>query len=427
MKQFIILDHNLNMKDVVITDTTPKVFDCIVPQKTTLTFFKDIKISEEDICIIRDAKTRNVEYLGIVDTIEKDTTTRVAILPFIAICDNDLKVSTLNATESNETSVQDWITEQITNNFINTSDVLSKFAITIRDNTTNDIYYKAVKETNNLLDALNEIYLNTGLYIDFNVSYNNGVVDKLYCDIFNANEQPSKQIRFDNPQIVNKVSSKFSQYGNYSKCIINVGTTGRSFEFYLRNDNKITTNPEDEQRIRKVKTKIVDLTASYGSEEQLAEGLVLLAQKTLCGDAFAYSIEFNILKTAITDWRFRQKCKFLAPDRIYESYITNIEYLNDEEAKITLGAYRYTLTDKFKHLIRQPNEIGNTFNGISLSSGLGSTTFWFTQESGDLYLNYPEDEEEPIFYIEDGDLIVEYENDEPDFEIENDGELVYKY
>ena len=153
----------------------------------------------------------------------------------------------------------------------------------------------------------------------------------------------------------------------------------------------------------------------------------MLAQKTLCGDAFAYSIEFNILKTAITDWRFRQKCKFLAPDRIYESYITNIEYLNDEEAKITLGAYRYTLTDKFKHLIRQPNEIGNTFNGISLSSGLGSTTFWFTQESGDLYLNYPEDEEEPIFYIEDGDLIVEYENDEPDFEIENDGELVYKY
>ena len=54
MKQFIVLDHFMKRKDVVDTDIVPKVYDCIVPQKTTFTFAREIKISDEDIIILRD-------------------------------------------------------------------------------------------------------------------------------------------------------------------------------------------------------------------------------------------------------------------------------------------------------------------------------------------------------------------------------------
>lgn len=427
MKQFIVFDHFFNRKDIVETDIVPTVFDCIVPQKTTIVFAQKVNINDEDIVLIRDSETRAIEYLGVCDTVEKGQTYRVAILPFIAICDNELEVETLNAEAGGEDTVQLWIERQIEKNFVDTDDVYSKFDIEVRDNTTDAIYYKAVDDTDNLLDALNDIYLNTGLYIDFNASMSNGRINKIYCDIYNANEQAVKKIRYDNPQIIDKVDYKFSQYGNYSKAVIKVADTDRAFSFYLREDNKVTTNPEDTKRIKKVKTKNVDLTAEYGSEDELAEALALMAQKTLCGDAFAYSIEFSITRRAISDWKFRQRCDFYAEDRLYQSYITNITYLNDKTARVTLGAYRYTLTDKFKALAKDKKGIGSTFNGIAVSDALGSTTFWFTQEDGNLYLNYPEGETAPNFEIENGNLYYTYDTSEPDFEIEDDGELVYKY
>ncbi len=436
MKQFIIFDHFLNKKDVVMTDTTPTVFDSVTPQITTFVFKDRLNVKDEDIIVLRDNATNQVEYLGIVDTVEQDKTTEIRVLPFISICDNELKISTLNATAQNTTTVQDWIYQQIRVNFVETDDVYNKYPITVRDKTQAGVYYKAVDETDNLLDALSDVYLNTGLYIDFEPVFENDKITIVYCDIYNANEQDIKAIRYDNPQIVDKVDYKFSQYGNYSKATITVEDLNKSFEFYLREDNKVTTNPEDKLRIKKVKNKNVKFTADYNTADQLAEGLVLLAQKTLCGDAFAYSIEFNVLRNAITGWKFRQRCNFRAEDRLYESYITCIQFLNDKEARITLGAYRYTLTDKFKNLRKDRKVIGDTFNGISISTGLGKSTYWFTQENGNLYLNYPDGVQPPQvngryqFSLDnEGNLWYEYDTSEqvePDLEIE-DGELVYKY
>lgn len=427
MKQFIVFDHFFNRKDIVETDVLPTVYDCIVPQKTTIVFAQKVDINDEDIVLIRDSETRRIDFLGVCDTVEKGKTYKVAILPFIAICDNELEVETLNAEAGGEDTVQLWIGRQIIKNFVNTDDIYNKYNIEVRDNTTNAVYYKAVDDTDNLLDALNDVYLNTGLYIDFEVAMTGGQISKIYCDIYNANEQTVKKIRYDNPQIIDEIDYRFSQYGNYSKCTITIPDTDRAFMFYLREDNKVTTNPEDKHRIKKIKNKNVELSADYSTEDELAEALALMAQKTLCGDAFAYSIEFNITRRAISDWQFRQRCDFMAEDRLYQSYITNITYLNDKEARVTLGAYRYTLTDKFKALAKERREIGDTFNGIAVSDALGDTAFWFTQENGNLYLNVPDGETLPNFYIEDGNLYYEYDNTEPDFEIEDDGELVYKY
>lgn len=427
MKHLIILDHNFNRKDIVETDFTPKVFDCIVPQKTTITLKLGLNVEDNDIILIRDAETKEEEFIGLIETTNKGKVLQLQAEPFISICDNDCLIDALDG----QISVQEWIIDQITKNFVNTDDIYNKYNIVFRDNTQEAVIYKSVTNTSNLLDILNEIYLNTGIYVEFSSMYENGKISGIYCDINNANEQNVKKIRYDNPQIIGEVSYKFSQYGNYTKASIFVEATGNTYYFYLREDNKITTNPNDELRLKRVKNKNIKMSAEVESAEQLAEALVILAQKELCGDAFAYSIEFKILRRAISDWKYKQRCNFKSESKLYESYITNIEYLNDKEAKVTLGAYRYTLTDKFKSLMRGKEEIGSSFDGINVTTALGDTTYWFTQEDGDLILNFPDGEQQPNFSINsEGELIYTYDESvraEPDFEVESSGELVYRY
>lgn len=427
MKQLIVLDHNYNRKDIVETDFTPKVFDCIVPQKFTITLKLGLNVDDNDIIVLRDAETLKEEFIGLIETTTKTKVLQLQVESFASIMDNDCLVEALDGT----ISVQQWITNQINNNFVNTDDVLNKYNIIIRDNTENAITYKAVSDTDNLWEILSEIYLNTGIYIDFSARYENGAINGINCDIYNANEQEVKKIRFDNPQIIGEVKYKFSQYGNYTKASVLDEVTGKTYYFYLREDNKLTTNPKDNSRMKRVKNKNVSLKAEVENANQLAEALVVLAQKELLGDAFAYSIEFNVLRRAISDWKYRQRCDFYSDGKLYQSYITNIEYLSDKDAKVTLGAYRYTLTDKIKQLIRQKAEIGNTFNGINISNALGYTPYWFTQENGDLILNIPDGTTAPNFSInENGELIYTFDESvlsQPDLVIDNEGELVYSY
>ena len=146
------------------------------------------------------------------------------------------------------------------------------------------------------------------------------------------------------------------------------------YYFYLREDNKLTTNPQDPLRLKKVKNKNLTLSAEYTSEQQLAEALVLLAESELKGDAFAYSIQFNVLRNAINDWRYRQRCDFRAEDKLYESYITNIEYLNDKEkfdailnsiiAPVSLHSCKHSSSTPYKPC---PILIAGHFNGLPLS------------------------------------------------------------
>ena len=87
--------------------------------------------------------------------------------------------------------------------------------------------------------------------------------------------------------------------------------------------------------------------------------------------------------------------------------------------------------------MKDKRDIGNTFNGIAVSTAFGSTTYWFTQENGNLYLNYPEGVTPPKvdgryqFSVDSaGNLWYEYDDEvqsEPDLEMEEDGQLVYKY
>ena len=429
MKQFLIFDHFLNLRDIVTTDVSPRIFDCITPQKTTIDLLKGVQVEESDIVLIRDIDKLTEDYLGIIDTKEETNVVTLSILPLISIADDDCRLTTLDGTKS----VQAWIIEQFTNNFVDTNDLYNQFNFEFVDRTQTEVKHKAVDNTSNLLEMLTDIYLNTGIFVDFALKYEENRATGIVVYIYNANEQEVKKIRYDHPQIIDKITYAYSQYGNYSKASIKLADKDKWYYFYLREDNRLTTNPNDEHRVKKVKNKNIEYTNTYTTEQELAEGLVLLAETELLGDAFAYSIEFNVLRSAITDWKFRQRCDFMAKDRLYQSYITQIEYIDDRQARVVLGAYRYTLTDKFKRLLRPRSEIGNTFNGINVQTALGNDVYWFNEDAeGNLVLNY-EGNTPPNYSINsNGELVYTYDEILQNFnnrllEVDEQGNLIYKY
>lgn len=429
MKQLLFCDHNLTLKKVVITDATVNAFDCVSPQKTTLEIKLTTEVENSDIVIIKDQNTNATEYVGIIDTVKNDKTTVILVYPFINIFDNECVLTQLDG------DVFTWIEKSINDNFVDTGDELNDFPIVVRNYLNADVTYKQIIESNNMLDNTNDIFLNTGIYVEFNIGYTGGKPTTIYADVRNANEQVVYKIRYDNPIIVDgKVTIESSHTGSYNKAIVQVieevdgEKTVLDTEYvYLRDDNKLTSNPQDDKRIKQVKPKLIEYTPEEDlTTAEMGEAIVLLAQKALCGDSFDHSIEFISVRNEFYDWKINRRCDFIAEDRMYETYVTKVEYLSDKHVKVVLGAYRYSLTDRFKEL-RKGDETVNELKGIDVSNAFGGEMYWFTQENGNLVLNYKTDAKD-YSLDENGNLCLEYdtsEQEEPLLSIDGKGDLNY--
>lgn len=429
MKQLLFCDHSLTLKKIVLTNATVNNFDCVSPQKTTLEIPLSMEIENSDLVIIKDQNTMQSEYIGIIDTVQNDKTTVLLVYPFINIFDNECMLSQLDG------DVFTWIEKSINDNFVDTGDELNDFPIVVRNYLTTDVDYKQIIESNNMLDNTNDIFLNTGIYVEFSIGYTGGKPTTIYADVRNANEQTVFKIRYDNPIIVDgNVTIESSHTGSYNKAIIQIveeengeKTVLDTEYIYLRDDNKLTSNPLDEKRIKQVKPKIIEYTPEENlTTAEMGEALILLAQKALCGDSFDHSIEFVSIRNEFYDWKINRRCDFIAKDRMYETYVTKVEYLSDKHVKVVLGAYRYSLTDRFKEL-RKGDATANELKGIEVSNAFGEEMYWFTQENGNLVLNYKTDA--PDYSLdENGNLCIEYDDstqEQPNLSIDGNGELNY--
>ena len=431
MKQFIFCTHDLKLKTAVLTSETVRHFDCVAPQKTTINIPLNYSIDNNDIVIIRDQNSKKTEYIGIIDTVAHDEVTTILLYPFEGIFDNECLLEDLDG------SVYSWIVSSISENFLNTGDDLNDYPFVFENHLTNAVTYKRIVESNNLLDNLNDIFLNTGVYIRFEIGYDaNGYPQNIIVGVFNANEEDALNIRFDNPIIVDSnVLIERSTAGNPNKAIIRIFSSEDivtdTVKLYLKENNTLTTNPEDSERIKQVKPKVIDYkpSADEVTPNEQGEAIILLAEKALCGNAFDHSIEFKVVLNESYDWRINKRCDFTAEDRVYSTFVTSVEYSGDRHAKIKLGAYRYTLTDRFKFL-KKREVSADSIQGVAVSDLFGKSMFWFTQdENGHLILNYPETIAAPSFEIdENGHLIFSFEGSElyaGKYVIDTKGKLIY--
>lgn len=403
MKQILFCykeDRKLRVRSTILTDVYVPVQDVISPQKTTLTILKTDKVEISDIIIIRDNNSSKIEYIGYIDTITTKTTTEISCYPLINVFDNDYVLDQLYKTTDTpmkdssgnivyrkndngeyildrngnkvpeyldtEVDVISWLKTQITRAFISTNDKYQALPIIVRNNISYPVFYKKVIDTANLFEVYTDIFINTGVYVEFNELKSDGYyISGIYCDIYCNTTNNPIYLREDNPQIqsVDIVDNTFT---NYNKIIatqeqveneygeIEPQTPVR-YMFYLLDDNSITTDPNASGRFKQVRSK--EITFSLDVNDDAEEGLTDAQKDEQRAKALMLSVfnelqakEYNLAITITMFYndkiKLHKMVDFVAKNgAIYTSRITKLEILNDKQIKITLGALRNSLTD----------------------------------------------------------------------------------
>ena len=393
MKQLLFCykkDRKLLVRHTILTDVVVPVQDIVSPQKTTLVVAKSDKIELNDIVIIRDNDSGEVEYIGYIDTLSNKVNTEMSCYPLINVFDNDYvldqmfkKSKNVDGTEVDiDVDVVQWLEAQLKRAFIDTDDGLQALPLIIRNNVKTPVLKKKVIDTANLLEVYTDLFISTGVYVVFSgLKYNLNTIDGIYCDIYCNADEASFKLRYDNPSIqsVDIVDNTFT---NYNKLIVteeldeNETREPQRYYFYLLNDNNITTNPNDSRRIKQVRSKEITVGIEINEEEETkvrneakakfeAEGFVgeelnkkieeevyiyrakpfvLRAYNEL--QAPEYNLQITIDMFVNDNIKLYRRVDFLAESGImYTSNITKVEKLNDLQARITLGALRNSLTD----------------------------------------------------------------------------------
>ena len=361
----------------VLTDVFIPTEDVISPQKTTLTIKKTDKVELNDIVIIRDNNSGKIEYIGYIDTLTNKTNTEISCYPLINVFDNDYVLDQMFEKSTNEdgtevdieVDVVYWLITQLTRAFIDTDDNLQALPLIVRNYTNKPVLYKRAIDTPNLFEVYIDLFINTGVYIVFNeLSYNLNEIDGIYCDIYCNTDEKPYYLRYDNPQVQN-IDIVDNTFTNYNKIIATeelaegVTREPQRFYFYLLNDNSITTNPNDERRIKQVRSKEISFSLNVEGEDEIdkdetlteeqkeeeknrrrANALLLAVYNELQAPEYNLQITIDMLKN--DNIRLYRSVDFLAESGIiYSSNITKIEKLSDLQIRITLGALRNSLTD----------------------------------------------------------------------------------
>ena len=366
----------------VLTDVFIPTEDVISPQKTTLTIKKTDKVELNDIVIIRDNNSGKIEYIGYIDTLTNKTNTEISCYPLINVFDNDYVLDQMFEKSTNEdgtevdieVDVVYWLITQLTRAFIDTDDNLQALPLIVRNYTNKPVLYKRAIDTPNLFEVYIDLFINTGVYIVFNeLSYNLNEIDGIYCDIYCNTDEKPYYLRCDNPQVQN-IDIVDNTFTNYNKIIAtqeiseeelgkNPDLKPQRYYFYLLNDNSITRNPNDERRIKQVRSKEITFSLNVEGEDEIdkdetlteeqkeeeknrrrANALLLAVYNELQAPEYNLQITIDMLKN--DNIRLYRSVDFLAESGIiYSSNITKIEKLSDLQIRITLGALRNSLTD----------------------------------------------------------------------------------
>lgn len=365
MKQLLFCykkERKLLVKNSILTDVFVPVEDIVSPQKTTLIIPKNDKIEVSDIVIIRDNNTGVVEYLGYIDTLTNKTNTEMSCYPLINVFDNDYVLDNMLKKSTNEdgtevdidVDVVDWLTTQINRAFVETDDNLQALPFIVRNKTRKAVLHKKNIDTANLLELYVDLFINTGVYIVFEeLIYNGNEIEGIYCDICCNTDEKPYNLRYDNPS-VQSVDIVDNTFTNYNKIIAteeiaeeDVGKKEpQRYYFYLLNNNDITTNANDERRIKQVRSKEITFTIDDKdkTDEENAKALLLAVYNELQAPEYNLQITIDMFKK---DWiKLCRRVDFFAESGIiYSSNITKVEKLNDIQVRLTLGALRNSLTD----------------------------------------------------------------------------------
>lgn len=364
----MFFDRQLNIKEShIISYTTPKR-DIISPQKTTIQLDKNDTIEAGDIVVIRN--TNAPDYIGIVQDKETQNKTDVYIYPLINIFDAEVFMASIDG------DVFTWIKQILTANFVGTTEnpITDKyFALKMEfvDN-TGGVDLALEMSNGNLLDALINIFFKTGVYVAFDLKYDDatGKVSSLICNVNRATDSNKITIRYDNPLLLEKPTIELAQAQSLNKIIYipneNNTTHTTSHVFYLLDDNTVSQDSNSNKRIKNVVQSILE----YNDDDY--DNLLAMATDKLVGNSYDHSITLKVINNESFDFDLFKAVEFIDENKTYNTYVTHVENYSNVYSVIKLGVRRTNLTDKLKEIGKQLNnvatEVGNSITNVTINN-----------------------------------------------------------
>lgn len=364
----MFFDRQLNIKEShIISYTTPKR-DIISPQKTTIQLDKNDTIEAGDIVVIRN--TNAPDYIGIVQDKETQNKTDVYIYPLINIFDAEVFMASIDG------DVFTWIKQILTANFVGTTEnpITDKyFALKMEfvDN-TGGVDLELEMSNGNLLDALINIFFKTGVYVAFDLKYDDatGKVSSLICNVNRATDSNKITIRYDNPLLLEKPTIELAQAQSLNKIIYipneNNTTHTTSHIFYLLDDNTVSQDANSNKRIKNVVQSILE----YNDDDY--DNLLAMATDKLVGNSYDHSITLKVINNESFDFDLFKAVEFIDENKTYNTYVTHVENYSNVYSVIKLGVRRTNLTDKLKEIGKQLNnvatEVGNSITNVTINN-----------------------------------------------------------
>jgi len=335
-----VIDH------AYATDDYEIIVDSLLPQKSSFTINKQsLKAEIGDLLLV---KNNHYFYLGFIISIELDSKKRVKVKTndYLSLLDVEVPIPT-----SYSGNVANFVANLIRENFISSGDTfqnVSYLEVAVETVKTTSLVYETDKMAN-ILDLVEEFSKEYGIGLAYEVVIKNGKFHKVKIRIVEANV--GLTIKSDLGTISDLVINDTNEI-SLNKIVFvpkaeNSAHRSRA-TYFLTTDGDVLTSPSQDKRFTKVKVKY----AFFDDNEY--SSLLEKAKKELIDSSLEHSITFNFSFVAnkiasIENLKCGAIVRFVTEKKTYETIVTKMEFKGSFNiAKVTLGEYRLSLTDKLK-------------------------------------------------------------------------------
>ena len=347
MQLIFLNEQDLSVIDYgYATDDFDIILDALVPQKSKFTVNKQsLNAKVGDLLLVKE---NGYPYVGIITSIKSDdkNQTKVETKDYLSLLDVDVPLPT-----SFNGNAAQFIVNLINNTFKYSGDTYQNVsyletAIEVVKNCS--LTYEAdTKE--NILDLVEEFSKTYGIRLEYEVVINNGKFYKIRVKVVAAKigiimKSGLGTITDLNVNDTNEISLNKVYYIPKAE---NTQHTSQII-YYLTNDGQVVTTAPALKRIPKVKVKY-----EFYSDKDYSS-LLTKATKALVDSSLEHSITFNFSfitnqVEALKSLKVGAIVRFITEKKTYDTIVSKMEFKGTfNVAKVTLGEYRLSLTDKLK-------------------------------------------------------------------------------
>lgn len=279
------------------------------------------------------------QFLFIIDEVQTEKGSNLSTVTALDISNIfDRKVIEKNIDDMKNESIEKFLAETISDNFVNSDDTylnVGYIDIYWHTNTQGTVATNAENGLYNFHTFLTNCRQYKNIYTDFQF-----VDGRLRIDIRNKQET-TKLIDTTLPEVTDY--NKIYENDITAKVTVFIRENGNEYNLYLRTDRSTTTNKDDPNRASgKIEVISVD-TEDRAAEEAL---------NVMKGNNYKHLVEFKIAKTSktmdISEFTIGRPVRIKTEDDIYDSYISAITMSDENFVYFKSGSLRNTLIDKLK-------------------------------------------------------------------------------